>query len=84
MLKITVIYSDKEQIKDIDETIKADFIDLSTSKGRKKGWTVKNHWAAKKDPFIIVEDNNKKVLNIFYSESENVINSLNKLYGSKN
>lgn len=50
-------------------------IDLNTSKGKKEGWKLKSYYGAKQDPFAVILDN-KKTVKAFYSEAEDVIESL--------
>lgn len=45
-----------------------EFYDMNTSDGRKKGYKLKSTWAAKENPFIVLEKDDKPI-KIFYSDS---------------
>ena len=79
MIEVSVVYSDEKQIEKVREfsndSLTFNFIDISTKKGRKDGWALKNYWGAKLDPFAIVIKGNKPI-KAFYSESENVSEGL--------
>jgi hypothetical protein len=53
------------------------FIDSGTYKGKKEAKRFKNQYSAKLEPFIVILDNNKPI-KAFYTEAEDVINSLIK------
>lgn len=79
MIEVFLTYTDKLEIEQVidDKSITFHFIDILSKKGKKEGWKLKNYWGAKKDPFAaILEDS--KTIKVFYSEAENVIESLNK------
>lgn len=67
---IFVVYKNKEDYDRLKDTIPAgyniNYVDMNTKVGSKKGWEIKNHYAATKDPFIIVLDY-KPVIG-FYAE----------------
>lgn len=79
MVNVTIVYDDLEQIKDFKDTTsyKFKFIDSKSRKGKKEAWRVKNYYGAKLDPFVVILDNEKPI-KAFYSEAEDVINSLTK------
>lgn len=78
-VNIIIVYNDKDQLSDlkIDESFDVEFIDSKYRIDKKKAWKIKNFYGAKLDPFAVILDNNKTI-RAFYSEAENVINSLNK------
>lgn len=84
MIEVSVVYSDEKQIEKVRElsndSLTFNFIDISTKKGRKDGWVIKNYWGAKLDPFSIVSKSGKPI-KAFYSESgdvsEELLNYLN-------
>lgn len=80
-MKIIIVYSDKDQLSDlkIDESLDVEFIDSKSKTGKKKSWKIKNFYGAKLDPFAVILDKNNKTISAFYSEAENVINSLTNL-----
>lgn len=49
-----------------------------TLKGKKEAWKLKSHWAAKLDPFVLITDLEDKPIKVFYSESGDAIEELNK------
>lgn len=51
------------------------YIDFNTKKGRKEAYRVKSHWAAKMNPFVVLQDEGK-IVKIFYSEKDNAIQQL--------
>lgn len=69
---ITVVYNDPKQIESIKDIDGCRFIDVLTKKGKKEGWTIKSHWGARLDPFIIIEDNGKAI-KAFYTEAGDAI-----------
>jgi len=90
-MEITIIYNDESQIKQINseilENYKVNFLDIQSKKTKKKAWKIKNYCSAKLDPFIVITNKDNKIIKAFYSEAENVINSLNNLlknYGKEN
>lgn len=82
MTDVIFIYDDegqadrvREQTKDFSLTFT--FIDSLGKKSKKNAWKIKSHYAAKLDPFAVILDKNKPV-RAFYSEAEDVIESLIK------
>ena len=65
-----------------------DYINANTKSGKKEGYKIMSRWAAKKFPFVIIEnlDDLESDPIIFYSELGNSINQLisylNELYRS--
>ena len=51
------------------------YIDFNTKKGRKEAYRVKSHWAAKMNPFVVLQDE-EEIVKIFYSEKDNAIQQL--------
>ena len=79
MIEVSVVYSDEKQIEKVREfsngSLTFNFIDITTKKGKKEGWALKNYFAAKLDPFAVVYKGDKPI-KAFYSEAENTIDSL--------
>ncbi|MBO6243873.1 MAG: hypothetical protein J6O41_04835 [Clostridia bacterium] len=76
----TVVYDnrkDRELLELIDSKfpIFIQYIDFNTKDGRKEAFQVKSHWAAKLNPFVVVEDEDK-IIKVFYSEESNAIQQL--------
>lgn len=51
------------------------YIDFNTVDGRKEAYQVKSHWAARMNPFVVVQEG-EEIIKVFYSESENAITQL--------
>ena len=81
MTDIIVVYNDKSQLDRIGDTSRYApifrFIDSLSKKGKKEAWKIKTYYGAKLDPFAVILDNTKPV-KAFYSEAEDVIDSLIK------
>ena len=81
MTDVIVVYSDKSQLDRIGDTSKYTpifhFIDSMTKKGKKEAYRLKSHYAARLDPFAVILDKNKPI-KAFYTEAEDVIDSLIK------
>lgn len=77
---VIVIYNDDSQIKQLgDMKISPNFvfIDDRINKNKRKAFMLKSHWAAKLTPFAICMDGETPI-KVFYSEAENVVESLIK------
>ena len=81
MTDIIVIYSDKSQLDRIGDTSKYTpifhFIDSLAKKSKKEAWRIKSYYGAKLDPFVVILDDEKPI-KAFYTEAEDVIDSLIK------
>ena len=81
MTDIIVVYSDKSQLDRIGDTSKYTpifhFIDSLAKKSKKEAWRIKSYYGAKLDPFAVILDGEKPV-RAFYTEAEDVIDSLIK------
>ena len=51
------------------------YIDFNTVDGRKEAYQVKSHWAARMNPFVVIQEG-EEIIKVFYSESENAITQL--------
>lgn len=78
-MEVFVVYNDDKQLKELGEFVIDSpfftFIDDRTYRGRKEAWRLKGQFSAKLSPFAVVYNNNKPI-KAFYSEAENVIQSL--------
>lgn len=85
MTDIIVVYSDKSQLDRIGDTSKYTpifhFVDSLAKKSKKEAWRIKSYYGAKLDPFAVILDNEKPI-KAFYTEAEDVINSLIKYLNS--
>lgn len=81
MTDVIVVYSDKSQFDRIGDTSKYTpifhFVDSLAKKSKKEAWRIKSYYGAKLDPFAVVLDNEKPI-KAFYTEAEDVIDSLIK------
>ena len=81
MMNIIVVYSDKSHLDRIGDTSKYTpifhFVDSLATKSKKEAWRVKSYYGAKLDPFAVILDD-KKPIKAFYTEAEDVIDSLIK------
>ena len=79
MTDVFVVYDDLKQIEKLKDTssypLEFHFINSETKKGKKEAWKIKSHYAAKLNPFAVILDNNKPI-KAFYTEAEDVIDSL--------
>ena len=81
MTEVIVVYSDKSQLDRIGDTSKYTpifhFVDSLARKSKKEAWRIKSYYGAKLDPFAVILDNEKPI-KAFYTEAEDVIDSLTK------
>ena len=79
MTDIIVVYSDKNQLDRIGDTSKYTpifhFVDSLAKKSKKEAWRIKSYYGAKLDPFAVILDDEKPI-KAFYTEAEDVIDSL--------
>ena len=81
MTDIIVVYNDKSQLDRIGDTSKYTpifhFVDSLAKKSKKEAWRIKSYYGAKLDPFAVILDDEKSI-KAFYTEAEDVIDSLIK------
>lgn len=81
MIDVIVVYSDKNQLDRIGDTSKYTpifhFVDSLAKKSKKEAWRIKSYYGAKLDPFAVILDDEKPI-KAFYTEAEDVIDSLIK------
>ena len=81
MTDVIVVYSDKSQLDRIGDTSKYTpifhFVDSLAKKSKKEAWRIKYYYGAKLDPFAVILDDEKPI-KAFYTEAEDVIDSLIK------
>lgn len=68
-----VIYDnikDREFLKIVPNefSIFINFIDFNTTRGKKEAYKIKSHWAARKNPFVEVLNEDDSVEKCFYSD----------------
>lgn len=85
MTDIIVVYSDKSQLDRIGDTSKYTpifhFVDSLAKKSKKEAWRIKSYYGAKLDPFAVILDDERPI-KAFYTEAEDVIDSLIKYLNS--
>jgi len=74
-MEAIVIYDNKKdrELLDliyIEFPIFIHYIDFNTKDGRKEAYRIKSHWAAIKNPFVVLVDNEGNTLKVFYSDSK--------------
>lgn len=81
MTDVIIVYSSKSQLDRIGDTSKYTpifhFVDSLAKKSRKEAWRIKSYYGAKLDPFAVILDGEKPI-KAFYTEAEDVIDSLIK------
>ena len=81
MTDVIVVYSDKNQLDRIGVYLEVSpifhFVDSLAKKSKKEAWRIKSYYGAKLDPFAVILDDEKPV-RAFYTEAEDVIDSLIK------
>lgn len=79
MIDIYIVYSDPTKLTVLDKIDKGSYflhlIDDQTLQGRKKAFKLKGSYGAKLSPFAVIELDGK-VIKAFYSEVEDVLESL--------
>lgn len=76
-----VIYDNKKD-RELLELVNSKFpifihyVDFNTKDGRKEAFQVKSHWGAKLNPFVVLEEDYDKIIDVFYSEKDNAIQQL--------
>ena len=91
-MEAVVIYEnkkDREFLDLIDSKIPIfiRYIDYNTIEGRKEAYKVKSHWAARMNPFVVVQED-EEIIKVFYSESgknaiQQLINYLNESFNKE-
>lgn len=75
---VTVIYEDLKD-RELLNLIKSKspvFINyVDAIKEKKEAYAIKSHWAARLNPFVVVEEDDK-IIKVFYSEVENAVQQL--------
>ena len=81
MTDVIIVYSSESKLDRIGDTSKYTpifhFVDSLAKKSKKEAWRIKSYYGAKLDPFAVILDD-KKPIKAFYTEAEDVIDSLIK------
>ena len=75
-MKVKIVYNnqkDKELIELVEFSTPffIEFIDDRTVDGNKEAKSIKGHFAARKNPFVVVYDDEDKFIKCYYSEVSN-------------
>lgn len=91
-MEAIVIYENKKDREFLDLvdskiSIFIRYIDYNTIEGRKEACKIKSHWAAKMNPFVVVQED-EEIIKVFYSESgknaiQQLINYLNESFNKE-
>ncbi len=80
-MDVYIVYDDDQVIRKLGDTLKVSpffhFIDDRTRRGKKDSWKIKGHFGAKLTPFAVIYEGEKPI-KAFYSEAEDVMESLIK------
>lgn len=79
-MEAIVVYDNKKDrgllnLVDSKFPIFIQYIDFNTVDGRKEAYRVKSHWAARMNPFVVVQEG-EEIIKVFYSEKDNAIQQL--------
>ena len=81
MTDVIIVYNSESQLDRIGDTSKYTpifhFVDSLAKKSKKEAWRIKSYYGAKLDPFAVILDNEKPI-KAFYTEAEDVVDSLIK------
>ncbi len=79
-MNVKVVYEDLKD-KELIELIEfstpffIDYIDYNTTEGRKKAYKIKSEFGAKKNPFVVIYNDEDKFVKCYWSENNNACQS---------
>ena len=79
-MNVKVVYEDLKD-KELIELIEfstpffIDYIDYNTIEGRKKAYKIKSEFGAKKNPFVVIYNDEDKFVKCYWSENNNACQS---------
>ena len=79
-MKVKVIYDNKKD-KELIELIEfstpffIEYIDTNTRNGKKEAFRIKSEFGARKNPFIVIYDDEDKFIKCYWSENNNACQS---------
>jgi len=84
-MKVKVVYNninDKELIKlvQLSTPFFVEFIDSATKNGKKEAYKIKSPFSARKEPFIVIYDEQDRFVTCLYSEERNAVQQFIDLY----
>ena len=90
-MKVIVVF-DNPKDKELIELVQfstpffIEFIDTLTKNGKKEGYTIKTEFGARKNPFVVIYDDEDKFKQCFWSENGNAVQAFinSYKYDSKN
>ena len=79
-MKVKIVYSnpkDKELVKLVKFSTPffIEYIDTETKNGKKEGYKIKSEFGARKNPFVVVYDDEDKFIKCYWSENNNACQS---------
>ena len=83
MYDVTIVYDNPQTIELFNivpnkKDIYVEYLDIKSNKDKSKAFKLKSHWGARKNPFVVIEKDNK-IEKVFYSEgSDDAVNQLIK------
>ena len=79
-MKAKVVYEDKRdkellELVEIPTPFFIEYVDTNTKSGKKEGYRIKSEFGARKNPFIVIYDNEDEFVQCFWSENSNAVQS---------
>lgn len=84
-MKVKIVYDsikDKEllELVEFSTPFFIEYIDETTRNGKKEAYQIKSEFGARKNPFVVVYDDEDKFKQCFWSESGNAVQQFVNLY----
>lgn len=84
-MKVKIVYDnlkDKELLELVEflTPFFVEFIDTQTIEGKKEGYKVKSEFGSRKNPFVVVYDDEDKFKQCFWSENGNAVQAFINSY----
>ena len=79
-MKVKIVYNNLKD-RELVELVKfktpffVEYIDVNTKNGKKEGYKIKSEFSARKNPFIVVYDDEDKFIKCYWSEINNACQS---------
>ena len=79
-MKAKVVYENKKdkellELVEIPTPFFIEYVDINTKNGKKEGYRIKSEFEARKNPFIVIYDDEDKFVQCFWSENRNAVQS---------
>lgn len=84
-MKVKIVF-DNIKDKELIELVRfstpffVEYVDARTRDGKKEAYKIKSEFGAKKNPFVVVYDDEDKFISCFWSEDQNACQSFINLY----